>query len=809
MTGRFKASQYYIGQTDTRVPTSAGVYLGQNSSTTGYFNINKGTGVGGFNFQTYDANGNLLQNNMSMNASGTVQVPYYSTVTTDSADSETTAMAVFDATGNLVRSYQQNARFRGVENRLNVLEGETVASVPVKVNEIIGRLNTLKIWNTQIAGLTMGAPPAPFNPSPASAPAVQVQLALSVSLATAQTPAFQTAFINTVATNLGISPSRIVISSVSGTATVYTASRYQHLPVQKAYKAASAGSIFINVVINPDPAGTGLSPALAVSTLVANVSTSASPLVAALATAIGVPVVDTGYVPIQKATITATPAPTAAPITYYDFKSSNPTNTITFNAASTVELFMIGGGGGGGASDGGGGGAGAFYYTNGNTIPISAGTVWTTSVGTGGAGGLTTASAIKGGDTYIRYNGSDVLRALGGGGGAGYYDGIGVGPKNGGCGGGGQGNMAGPDQNGINGGAGLTGVTNGLIYYAPLSNSLLDNVSFSTLTSNGSISYYTSGLYSALNLVNTAGATSGTINLVRENITLYPTYTSFTVSCWFNAQSLPQSGLNNSTVFSFGTSIQTLLMASIQNNTNTFTMSGYGSGNVAFSYGSLAVTTNTWYHVVATFSSSGTCTLYANGVSNGTSTGVGILNNSLNMFSLGSICHANFAAFNGYLADFRVYNRILSSSEVSQLYTLYNPTMAFGSYPGGGGFDQPNSGYAIGGTGGGIGGPGKSATTQSNPGGLGLAIPWNGTQMGFGGGGGSGSNWTNGTGGTAVVNGSTVVLGGNSSTTQANNSALADTGSGGGGGGNNTSGGAGSGGRILIKVTSSASPTLS
>ena len=127
VAGRVKASQFYVNQADARAPNTPGVYMGQNNATTGYFNINKGTGTGGFNFQTFNADGTTNKTNLSLNGSGSVQIPYYSTVTTDSQDSETTALAVFDATGNLSRGYSQNNRFRGLETRLGSLEGTVVA----------------------------------------------------------------------------------------------------------------------------------------------------------------------------------------------------------------------------------------------------------------------------------------------------------------------------------------------------------------------------------------------------------------------------------------------------------------------------------------------------------------------------------------------------------------------------------------------------------------------------------------------------------------------------------------------------------
>ena len=800
IAGRVKASQFYVNQPDTRAPTTAGVYLGQNNATTGYFNINKGTGSGGFNFQTFNADGVTNKTNLSLNGSGSVQIPYYSTVTTDSQDSETTAMAVFDSTGNLVRSYQQNQRFRSVETRLNTLEGEVVASVPIKVNEIITRLNTLKIWNTKIANLSLSAPPAPFNPSPATTTAaVQVQLALSVSLATAQDPAWQTSFINAVATNLGISPSRIVISSVSLTATVYSAS-YKHLTVKKAYTAAAAGSVFVNVVVNPDPTGAStITPALAASTIVAKAQDPSSDLAAAVASTGAT--VDTGYVPAQKPSATATPAPTQPPVTYYDIDTSSP-SAITFNSNATVEVFMIGGGGGGGAYYGGGGGAGSYYYTNGNTISVVSGTTWSIVVGDGGAGGITTTtSATVGGDTYIQSNGTDVLRVKGGGGGGSYSDGISVGPKAGGCGGGGQGyNAINTSALTIKGGAGKSLLTNGLVTYHPLSGNVLDpsnstptafalkdSITNTALTVYGPISYYTSGLFSAVNFVNTAGDTnmandgSRTIRYLRQSISLYPSSRSFTVSCWFNAQTLPASNFSN--IFTLGTSSVTSFHCVIKD-TNKLNINGYSISNAPFSFGNQTVTSNTWYHVAVTYSYNGTCTLYLNNSSIATLTGTGILQDNIDTLTFSSLCHVPYAAFNGYLSDFRIYNRILSTSEISQLYTLYNPLNVYAAYPGGDGYDD-NGGYYIGAGGGGISGPGLQAVTAGATGGWGKAITWNGTEMGFGCGGGGGSNWIAGTGGKVMVNSTAVVLGGNSSASVGGN-ATANTGSGGAGGGTNT-----------------------
>ena len=146
---------------------------------------------------------------------------------------------------------------------------------------------------------------------------------------------------------------------------------------------------------------------------------------------------------------------------YLDVTGSS---TITFNAAVTVDVFMIGGGGGGGggeySSTGGGGGAGAYYYTNGSPISVASGTTLNITVGAGGAsgdnGGGATSIGNNGGNTSIStINGAityPVHTVYGGGGGGGgggtstTWSGL-----QGGCGGGGAG-IPSTQTNGIAGG---------------------------------------------------------------------------------------------------------------------------------------------------------------------------------------------------------------------------------------------------------------------------------------------------------------------------------------------------------------------
>ena len=162
VNGRVKASSYYVGSIDTRAPISTGVFQGYDGNV-GYFNINKGSGTGGFSFKTYNADGSLLQSNLNLLASGVVQAAYY-TATGNAADSESVAMVGFDASGNLVRNYASNARFRALEARATAIENDITGAVPTKVNEIVTRLNGLNFFSQNIATI------ATFTPAPASAP---------------------------------------------------------------------------------------------------------------------------------------------------------------------------------------------------------------------------------------------------------------------------------------------------------------------------------------------------------------------------------------------------------------------------------------------------------------------------------------------------------------------------------------------------------------------------------------------------------------------------------------------------------------
>jgi hypothetical protein len=210
VNGRVKASSYYAGSIDTRAPVNTGVYQGYDGNV-GYFNINKGSGSGGFAFKTYNTDGSFLQSNLNLLGSGVVQASYY-TATGNAADSEAVAIAGMDASGNLVRNYAANARFRALEARATAIENDLTGGVPTKVNEIVTRLNGLNFFSQNIATISV------FNPSPSTAPSVPTNVVATASDSSASI-SFTT---NALATSYTItsSPGGLTASGTSSPITI-------------------------------------------------------------------------------------------------------------------------------------------------------------------------------------------------------------------------------------------------------------------------------------------------------------------------------------------------------------------------------------------------------------------------------------------------------------------------------------------------------------------------------------------------------------------------------------------------------------
>ena len=117
----------------------------------------------------------------------------------------------------------------------------------------------------------------------------------------------------------------------------------------------------------------------------------------------------------------------------------------------------------------------------------------------------------------------------------------------------------------------------------------------------------------------------------------------------FSTYNNPSGFVNNSISVYFQSGNMNCAFNNIQNN---------GAG--------FAVSINTWYNAIITYNN-GSLTLFANGSQSGsTISGTAVLNAG---FMLG--CGADGGGpypFAGYLEDLRIYNRILSGSEITSIY---------------------------------------------------------------------------------------------------------------------------------------------
>lgn len=208
----------------------------------------------------------------------------------------------------------------------------------------------------------------------------------------------------------------------------------------------------------------------------------------------------------------------------------------------------------------------------------------------------------------------------------------------------------------------------GLEVYVPFDSSVSDaSGNGVVLTSTGTMRYGpgvigTGSLY----LANEANVTAGT-NAANYVASSYTFPATFTVSLWNNAFSsstracqsfmthngfVPEASLTNS-VF-----IGQIIVSSV----NKLRIGFYGGTYVELSE---AYLTNTWYHIAITYNS-GTLSVYVNGVSRGSCTGA----LAQNGFKLGDSGNTSYSQpFAGLIDDFRIYNRVLSATEIAALAT--------------------------------------------------------------------------------------------------------------------------------------------
>jgi hypothetical protein len=191
--------------------------------------------------------------------------------------------------------------------------------------------------------------------------------------------------------------------------------------------------------------------------------------------------------------------------------------------------------------------------------------------------------------------------------------------------------------------------------WLPLNGNTTDSMGLSTVTPTGAPGYvtvnYPGYTAQAVNLLNTAGGTA--TRYIRGTWAGSPSG-NFTVSGWFNAQSL-------TSVYQIIFSAYSGIFAIHINSSNQFVTvvpSGGGSNYVTVGTSSTLVV-NTWYYFSISFQTNGTCSLYLNNSLVGSVTNTqGVASLTTSAFELSGYDSNQTYAFNGYIDDLKITNSV-------------------------------------------------------------------------------------------------------------------------------------------------------
>ena len=244
------------------------------------------------------------------------------------------------------------------------------------------------------------------------------------------------------------------------------------------------------------------------------------------------------------------------------------------------------------------------------------------------------------------------------------------------------------------------------LYYANQNQNIIVNFPFESnlndstgnnniLNTIGSITYSNSIFKqgnNSLKLNNTTCVTSTPTKATNYlTSTSIPFYTgtnpvSYSIVCWFYITTLPNiTGPQKSTIWSVGTATaggetfsiyitggaSPVISLSLNNNT-------YSCSTTA---GTPTITTSTWYHLVGTFDKAGNSNIYINGGTTGTynatvAQGSTVNLNTISILTLGESCDISLnRPFDGYIDDFKVYNRLLNIGEIGILAGTNNSSL--------------------------------------------------------------------------------------------------------------------------------------
>jgi hypothetical protein len=379
VNGRVKSSQYIVDASynDSRVGSSQGLYIGQNSQGS-YFSMNNGGNKASITFSTTNTNGTINNTNLAMSSNGIIQMPYYNK-TSNSNDRESFAIMGIDETGNLVRHYPVNERLRTVESNINTLNDNNTSGLTTKINAVIDRVNSFKFNGLPINSLTIVS---------ATVTTMTVTFKMNVSLDIASSSEFQTAVAAGIAEGLGVSSNLVTVRL----ATIMPALK------KGAFTLPETPSVSLDVIITEPPTGSGViktvfsevladllstdltsttSPiAVAIKNKLTTASQNSSTL-AGLASAAGIslsaPLNNTSFTPV-KGTPRKSNAPPPDPPTNVIVTPDTGVSTVTFTASNFATSYKV------------------YYYINSNPSSVSS---------VSGNNSPITVSGLTSGSTYV------------------------------------------------------------------------------------------------------------------------------------------------------------------------------------------------------------------------------------------------------------------------------------------------------------------------------------------------------------------------------------------------------------------------
>jgi len=203
-------------------------------------------------------------------------------------------------------------------------------------------------------------------------------------------------------------------------------------------------------------------------------------------------------------------------------------------------------------------------------------------------------------------------------------------------------------------------ITNGLIAYFLFNGTLLDSRNTITLSQTGSVSYVAGLRDKAIYLANETQSSNGT-TAVNYLTSSYNVTVPFSVAVWFNPTNVTRGSL-----------LSTYNSTAITNYSVNLYIQGAGGGiSAAYNgvqnvgaYSSISV--GTWYSAVITVNASNGLSLFVNGTQVGSTI---TQTPSINGLMIGNIQDGGGSyAYSGYMDDYRIYNRVLSGSEITSIY---------------------------------------------------------------------------------------------------------------------------------------------